>query len=304
MKTSHPQQSEPSRQAYVGRFAPSPTGALHFGSLVAAVGSWLQARSRNGQWLVRIEDIDPPRVVAGAAEQQLETLARFGLVSDAPVEYQRDHEARHHAALHKLLDAGLAFHCGCSRRDLPASGIYPGTCRDGIPSGKRPRSIRLRTDLAEEISFTDTVQGPIREHPGAHTGDFVIRRADGLVAYQLAVVVDDHATGITEVVRGADLLESTARQIHVYNCLGWTPPAWMHLPLVVDDKGRKLSKSDQDDPVDRCKPAEAMRLALRALGHEPPENCRAIDAMLDWALAHWSVDRIPCGPVTVGTHPA
>lgn len=295
--------NESTPELYIGRFAPSPTGPLHFGSLVAAVGSWLQARSHNGRWLLRIEDIDPPRTVAGAADQQIATLARFGLQPDGPVQYQSQFDDRHHKALAALLQSGLAYPCGCSRRDLPASGIYPGTCRHGIADGRKPRSIRLRTDSVADIVFCDGVQGEIREHPGTHTGDFVIRRADGLIAYQLAVVVDDHASAITEVVRGADLMESTARQIHVYNCLGWNPPKWMHLPLIVDEQGRKLSKSERDDPVDRQSPADALRLALRALGHEPPDSRRLVSSMLEWALSHWDIRRIPRGPVAAGVHP-
>lgn len=288
---------------YVGRFAPSPTGSLHFGSLVAAVGSWLQARAHGGRWLVRIEDIDPPRAVEGAPAQQLETLARFGMRPDGKVLYQSGFDQRHRRALQRLIDSGQAYPCGCSRRDLPPSGIYPGTCRNGLPSGKQARSIRLRTDTADEIVFDDRVQGGIREHPGARTGDFVIRRADGLMAYQLAVVVDDAASDVSEVVRGCDLLDSTPRQIHVYHCLGLKPPEWMHLPLIVDTDGRKLSKSDQDDPVDRDPPEQALRLALRALGHEPPRNCRSLESLWQWALTNWIPERIPKGPVAVGVHP-
>ena len=303
MNTSTPDQLENRHKPYIGRFAPSPTGPLHFGSLVAAVGSWLQARAHDGQWLIRIEDIDPPRVVPGAAEEQVETLASFGLHSDGPVQFQSEFDTRHQAALETLLESGQAYHCGCSRRDLPSDGIYPGTCRDGLPEGREPRSVRLRTDGADSVVFHDLVQGKVCEHPGAHTGDFIIRRADGLIAYQLAVVVDDHAAGITEVVRGADLIESTARQIHVYHCLGWTPPRWMHLPLVVDEHGRKLSKSEQDDPVDQRPAPEALRLALRALGHEPPAVTDSVASMLEWALANWSIDNIPRGPVGVGEFP-
>lgn len=303
MKTSSRDQFQSTAGPYVGRFAPSPTGALHFGSLVAAVGSWLQARALKGKWLIRIEDIDRPRAVPGAAEQQIETLARFGLVADEPVQYQSHFDDRHRAALNRLLDEGLAYPCACSRRDLPSSGIYPGTCRNGLPPGRRARSIRMRTDQAAVIAFHDQVQGKCDEHPGAHTGDFIIRRADGLIAYQLAVVVDDHAAGINEVVRGADLLESTARQVHVYRSLGWQPPEWMHLPLIVDQDGRKLSKSEQDDPVERYPAPEALRLALRALGHEPPAGRYSVDDMLHWALANWGVTRIARGPVAVGAHP-
>lgn len=288
---------------YIGRFAPSPTGSLHFGSLVAAVGSWLQARANHGTWLVRIEDIDPPRAVPGAARQQLETLRRFGMTADGEVLYQSRFEARHRQALTTLLDGGLAYYCGCSRRELPPSGIYPGTCRNGLPPGKEPRGVRLRSDGCGEVVFHDRVQGQIREYPGSRAGDFIIRRADGLIAYQLAVVVDDAAAGITEVVRGADLLDSTARQIHVYRSLDLPPPDWMHLPLIVDAEGRKLSKSDHDDPVDRDSPAQALRLALRALGHEPPSGSRSLEAIWQWAIANWTTERIPQGPVAVGVHP-
>ncbi len=291
------------QKAYIGRFAPSPTGALHFGSLVAAIGSWLQARSQGGRWLVRIEDIDPPRTVVGAAKQQISTLAKFGLRPDGAVQYQSHFDSRHQSVLSGLLESGLAYPCGCSRSDLPPSGIYPGTCRNGLTAGREPRSIRLRTDKAEELVFHDRVQGEICEHPGAHTGDFVIRRSDGLIAYQLAVVVDDHACEVTEVVRGADLIESTARQIHVYNCLGWKSPGWMHLPLIVDENGRKLSKTESDDPVDNLPATDALRLALRALGHEPPATSLSLSSMLEWATTHWEIHRIPVGPVAVGVHP-
>lgn len=289
---------------YVGRFAPSPTGALHFGSLVAAVGSYLRARSRGGRWLLRVEDIDPPREVAGAAAEQIATLASFGLQPDAAVSYQSQSAARHQAALDRLLACGAAFWCGCSRRDLPADGIYPGTCRDGLPPGRRPRSIRMRTDRAGVERLVDAVQGPFSDHPGRVSGDFIVRRGDGLVAYQLAVVVDDAACGITEVVRGADLLDSTPRQLLVYRRLGLEPPHWLHLPVITDERGRKLSKSDADDPVASRRPAEALRLALRSLGQEPPAGARSLQAQWAWALAHFEVAAIPRGPVALGVHPS
>lgn len=291
------------QRPYTGRFAPSPTGPLHFGSLVAAVGSFLRARSVNGRWLIRVEDIDPPREVAGAVRDQLETLARFGLEPDGPVQYQSRSRDCHQRALNTLLDSGAAYWCGCVRRELPDDGIYPGTCRDGLPAGKAPRSVRLRTGQSDEIRFCDVIQGEICEHPGQRAGDFIILRGDGLIAYQLAVVVDDAASGITEVVRGADLIDSTARQILVYQHLGLSPPAWMHLPLITDENGRKLSKSDGDDPVAARQPAEALRLALRALGHEPPAGARSLAAQWQWARNHWTLERIPRGPVAVGVHP-
>jgi glutamyl-Q tRNA(Asp) synthetase len=291
------------RTPYVGRFAPSPTGALHFGSLVAAVGSYLRARSLGGRWLLRVEDLDPPREVPGAAEEQVATLARFGLLPDGPVTYQSRSAERHEQAIDRLVRDGAAFWCGCSRRHLPTSGIYPGTCRNGIPAGREARSVRMRTDDASEACFDDAVQGRFCDHPARVGGDFIIRRGDGLVAYQLAVVVDDADSGITEVVRGADLLDSTPRQLLVYRRLGLTPPGWMHLPVVTDANGRKLSKSDDDDPVAASPPPRALRLALRALGHEPPTDIDTVGRQMEWALAQFDITRIPRGPIPVGVHP-
>ena len=290
-----PPQNKIAGAGYRGRFAPSPTGPLHFGSLVAAVGSFVQARSKAGRWLVRIEDIDPPREVAGAARRQLETLARFGMRSDSPVHYQSTSAAEHDAAIATLKRAGRAFDCGCSRRDLPASGVYPGTCRRGLPPGRRARSVRFRVPDAPE-TVVDAVFGRSRHALGEECGDFVIRRADSLVAYQLAVVVDDIAAGITEVVRGRDLLDSSARQQALYAALGRPAPAWLHLPLVVDRHGRKLSKSERADPVEHRSTVRALRLALTALGHAPPAGVRTLDATWAWAIGHWNVARIPAEP--------
>lgn len=283
---------------YRGRFAPSPTGPLHFGSLVAAVGSYLQARSNGGSWQVRIEDIDPPRVVSGAAEDQLETLARFGMQPDGRVIHQIDSTDRHREAVDHLLATGRAFHCGCSRADLPESGVYPGTCRNGLPSGRKPRSVRFRVP-DEPIHVHDAVHGEWSERLGEVCGDFVIRRADGLFAYQLAVVVDDRDAGITEVVRGSDLMESTARQQALFEALGVEAPRWLHLPLAVDANGRKLSKSDDADPVTARRPADALALALRALGHRPPDTRRTLDALWEWALARWTPGDIPTEPFEI-----
>ena len=282
--------------AVVGRFAPSPTGELHFGSLLAALGSFLSARAQNGEWLVRIENIDPPREVAGAGRRQLETLAEHGLESDRPPVWQIESTPRHEAAIQGLLDRGLAFHCGCTRADLPASGIYPGTCREGLPPGRRPRSIRLRVEADSDVEFLDAVQGRCRQSPGRESGDFVIRRADGLVAYQLAVVVDDILAGVTEVIRGSDLIESTSRQILVYRALGLAPPRYGHLPLVIDNSGRKLSKSDGDDPVAAGRPAHTLRRALGCLGHPPPADLDRVAPLLDWGIEHWQEATVPRGP--------
>ncbi len=281
---------------YIGRFAPSPTGDLHIGSLVAALGSYLQARANQGQWLVRIENIDPPREVAGAAQSQLDTLRAHGMIPDQPVRWQMDSQPEHFRALDRLLDSGQAFHCACTRSDLPTDGIYPGTCRNGLPPGKRSRSIRLLAGQAT-LTFHDRLQGDCRQTPAEQSGDFVIRRADGFVAYQLAVVVDDALAGVTEVVRGADLIDSTGRQILVCRALGLPVPDYFHLPLIVDAAGRKLSKSEHDDPVHQQDPAANIRQALVMLGHRPPDHCNTVDTLLDWAVTNWNPARIPRGPI-------
>jgi len=275
----------------IGRFAPSPTGDLHFGSLVAAVASYLQAKSAGGQWLIRVEDIDPPREVPGSASRILKDLQRFAMQPDQPVLYQSDRSDAYEAAITDLLDQGHAYWCGCSRSELPASGVYPGTCNNGLPKGKSPRSVRLRVnDVA--ISFTDLVQGHIKENLQEMVGDFVIKRADGLAAYQLAVVVDDAFQGVTEVVRGADLLGSTARQIHLQNCLGLATPVYAHHPVAVGSDGTKLSKRFGSDPVASAPTAQALEMALRFLGQPCPEGLSDKELMA-WALSNWRLSRIP-----------
>lgn len=283
-----------SATAYRGRFAPSPTGRLHFGSLVAAVGSYLQARARDGVWLIRMEDLDPPREVPGAARAILESLAAFGMVSDEPVWFQSQRGEAYTEVLGELHDAGHVFDCGCTRRMLPKDGIYPGTCRDGLPRGRRPRSVRVRVSDAA-IEFEDAIQGRFGQNLAAEVGDFVVRRADGLTAYQLAVVVDDAAQGITEVVRGADLLDSTPRQIHLQRLLGLPTPAYAHLPVAVDENGAKLSKQTRARPVDDDDPAPALFAALAFLGHPPPERLRngPLDELWRFALDSWRLERVP-----------
>jgi len=276
---------------YVGRFAPSPTGDLHFGSLIAAVGSFLQARTRHGAWLIRIEDIDPPREVAGSSARILDELGRFGMEPDRAVLYQSSRLPVYEEATQHLLDQGLAYPCGCSRADLEPGGRYPGTCRDGLAPDKRPRSVRVRVP-DRDVSFQDAVHGAVSTNLWRHGGDFVIRRADGLPAYQLAVVVDDAAQGVTEVVRGADLLDSTPRQRHLQTLLGLPAPAWLHLPLATRPDGRKLIKRDGDDPLACAGPADALGAALRFLG-QPAPGIGALDELWDWALAHWDPARIP-----------
>jgi glutamyl-Q tRNA(Asp) synthetase len=291
----------------VGRFAPSPTGPLHFGSLVAAVGSFCLARQAGGRWLVRIEDLDGPRVVPGASDDILRTLERLGLCWDGEVLFQSRRAAVYAGVLHELRQAGRVFACGCSRREVLASAphhgeegpIYPGTCRDGLPPGRAARSWRLRVP-EQKISFEDGVFGWRCQHLAREVGDFVLRRADGLFAYQLAVVVDDAACGVTQVVRGADLLGSTPRQIFLHHCLDYAVPAYVHLPLVLASNGEKISKrhgavriGDRENGGESCG-AQLWR-ALRFLGQPvPDELCRApADEVLAWGTDCFELGRVP-----------
>ncbi len=275
-----------------GRFAPSPTGDLHFGSLVAALGSWLMARQRGGDWLVRMEDLDPPREVPGAAERQLQALSAFGLVSDEPVLTQRQRGAVYSAALERLLAAGLAFECRCSRSDLAATGGIHRACVGG--PARRAAAVRLRVPELE-VGFDDAIQGRQSQALATAVGDVVLRRADGPWAYQLAVVVDDAAQGITDVVRGADLLDSTPRQIFLQRQLGLPTPAYAHLPVVVDADGRKLGKSLAALPVDPSAPRPALSAAWRFLGQagRPFAGQGPVDAALERARADFDPARIP-----------
>ncbi len=279
-----------------GRFAPSPTGPLHFGSLLAAFGSWLMARQAGGEWIVRIEDIDPPREVPGAADAQLRTLAAFGLHSDATVLRQSTRSRAYQAALDTLVVRGKAFACHCSRSDLAASG---GVHRACVAGGGRPTpSIRLRVPEDSLVDFEDAVYGCIEEDVAATAGDVVLRRADDCWAYQLAVVVDDAAQGITDVVRGADLLDSTARQILLQRRLGLPTPRYAHLPLVLDEAGRKLSKSLAALPVDDADPLPTLQAAWRALGQSPahlPADANLADT-LAIAVHAFVPGRIPRSP--------
>lgn len=247
---------------YRGRFAPSPTGPLHLGSLVAALGSWLLARRAGGAWLVRVEDIDPPREVAGAVQRQLRTLAAFGLEPDGPVLHQSTRGEAYQSALGRLLASGDAFACHCSRGMLEA-----GVHRHCVARVGRSRpAIRFRAQPGTTLTFDDAIQGRIVQDVGADVGDFVLRRADGPWAYQLAVVVDDAEQGVTDIVRGADLLDSTPRQILLQRALGLPTPRYAHLPLVVHADGRKLSKSLSALPVDDDDPLPALRAAWGLLG--------------------------------------
>ncbi len=285
-----PQTDNP--KAYRGRFAPSPTGDLHFGSLIAAVGSYLQAKSNRGQWLVRIEDLDPPREVAGSAASILADLRRLGLNWDGTISYQSQRNEAYRQALDRLLDRKQAYWCGCSRKQLPATGIYPGTCRAGLAPGRPPRTVRLRT-TADTVTCRDRLQGRFSQQLERDVGDFVLRRADGLFAYQLAVVIDDADQEITEVVRGADLLDSTPRQIFLQRQLGLPTPGYVHLPVATDRNGKKLSKRHASDPVKRLPPVAVLRTSLGFLGHPPPEEIHDLDQLRRWAIENWCLQRVP-----------
>lgn len=282
--------------AYRGRFAPSPTGRLHLGSLLAAVGSWLRARAQGGAWIIRIEDLDPPREVPGAARDIVDTLARFGLVSDEPIVQQSQRSDLYRAALSRLIDRGDAYACACTRSDLePFAGIHPATClRVAIPD--QPVAWRLRVPDTD-VGFDDGLFGAQLQHLRRDVGDFVLQRSDGWHAYQLAVVVDDAEQEISEVVRGADLLDSTPRQMLLQTRLGLPTPAYRHLPLVVDEHRRKLSKQHGSLPVDGTAPLPALRDVLHRLGLPGLSGANA-EAMLRAALSHGDFD-----DSAVGTHP-
>ncbi|MET3930809.1 glutamyl-Q tRNA(Asp) synthetase [Lysobacter sp. OAE881] len=278
---------------YRGRFAPSPTGDLHFGSLLAAFGSWLLARHAGGRWLVRVEDLDPPREVAGAARRQLDTLRAFGLESDEEIVWQSRRSTRYEAALERLLQDGRAFYCHCSRTDL---ATVAGVHRACVASRLRPDpAVRLRVDDGSVVAFDDAIAGRIEQDVAREVGDFVLRRADGFWAYQLAVVVDDADQGITDVVRGADLLDSTPRQILLQRALGLPTPRYTHLPLVLGPDGRKLSKSDAAQPVDAAEPVATLRAAWARLGQAPDAlaDARDVADLLARAVASFNPTRIP-----------
>ncbi len=290
-----------SKSPYRGRFAPSPTGPLHFGSLVAAVGSYLEARSRGGEWLVRMEDLDLPREAPGAADAILRTLEAYGFEWDGEVLYQSGRDAAYAAALARLEQSRSVFPCSCTRREIADSAltlkgepVYPGTCRRGLHLGRAARAIRVCVDQAV-IAFDDALQGRVEQDLAREVGDFVVRRADGLFAYQLAVVVDDAEQDITDVVRGADLLASTPRQIHLQHLLGCATPRYLHLPVAINRNGEKLSKQTLAEPLVITHAAAQLLRALRFLGHEPPAELSAAGTadIWNWVLRNWRTDNIP-----------
>lgn len=295
-------QKKPSlpKAIYRGRFAPSPTGPLHFGSLIAAVGSYLDAKHHHGIWLVRMEDLDTPRCVPGAADDILHTLETFGLHSDEPILHQSQRTSAYAEALSQLQASGAVYPCCCTRKEIADSAlhgieglVYPGTCRDGIPAGREGRALRVRTNN-ELIEFDDALQGHITQHLEREIGDFVVKRADGLFAYQLAVVVDDTFQGITHIVRGADLLASTARQIYLQRLLGLITPVYMHLPVAVNAAGEKLSKQTLAAPVDTAQPVATLLRVLDFLRQQPPASLADSDliTVLNWAIQNWDAEKL------------
>ena len=283
---------------YRGRFAPTPSGPLHFGSMVAAVGSYLDARSRGGTWALRIDDLDPPRIAPGAVDSIFRCLEKFHMDWDGEIVFQRSRLGAYEAAVHTLRNQGLVYACACSRKEMGDAGVggpvYPGTCREGLPPGREARAWRVRAGNTA-IEFADLLQGRVRQHLGREIGDFVLFRADHVFAYHLACTVDDHAQGITHVVRGADLMASTPRQIYLQRLLGLPTPQYLHLPIALNAAGEKLSKQTLADPVEPDRAAAILADVLRFLNHSPPGEVGAdgVSALWRWALENWRRDRLP-----------
>lgn len=293
---------------YRGRFAPSPTGPLHFGSLVAALASYLEARQQQGEWLLRMEDLDTPRNMPGAADAILRSLEAFGFEWDGPVAYQSERHDLYAAALARLQEDGLVYPCGCTRKEIADSAIhgiegaiYPGTCRSGLPPGKTARAWRIRAEN-RTIGFDDAIQGHVAQNLARDIGDFVLKRADGFYAYQLAVVVDDADQGITHVVRGADLLDSTPRQIYLQQVLGLPAMHYAHIPVVLNAQGEKLSKQTQAAAVDDRQPATQLWQALDFLQQSPPAAVRnaPLADIWQWADQNWQLSRIKPTKLSAG----
>ncbi|MBD1576573.1 MULTISPECIES: tRNA glutamyl-Q(34) synthetase GluQRS [Vibrio] len=279
---------------YIGRFAPSPSGPLHFGSMVAALGSYFQAKSQHGQWLVRIEDLDPPREMAGAASLILKTLESYGLHWDQDVIYQSQRHPIYQQQIDDWLDSGLGYYCQCSRKQIKQDGgFYLGHCRDkNLPA--TDCSVRLVIDTPV-TQFVDQKHGIIDIPTDLAQEDFIIKRRDGLFAYNLAVVLDDIAQGITEVVRGADLIEPTGRQINLYRYLNHPEVKYLHLPLAINAHGDKLSKQNHAPAVDLANPKPVIILAMQFLGFSLPDDFQSanIEQMLAWGCQHWALSQLP-----------
>ncbi|MHB1093382.1 tRNA glutamyl-Q(34) synthetase GluQRS [Thiobacillus sp.] len=286
---------------YVGRFAPSPTGLLHFGSLVAAVASWLDARAAGGRWLVRMEDLDRPRCEPGAADAILRQLDAYGLYRDGPVLYQSQRDDAYAAALDALKAHGAVYPCACTRsqlaqapRNIEGEIVYPGTCRNGLRVGAIARAWRVRVPDSS-THFHDRIHGDLEQNLARDVGDFIVKRADGLFAYQLAVVVDDTFQGITHVVRGADLLWNTPRQKVLQALLGLPTPVYAHVPLIVNAAGQKLSKQTLAPVLPETGQGAILAQALATLGHPPPPELSGTGPaqLLAWAVTHWQIENVP-----------
>jgi glutamyl-Q tRNA(Asp) synthetase len=296
--------NEAAASLYTGRFAPSPTGPLHFGSLIAAVASYADAKSSRGRWLLRIEDLDPPREHRGAADSFPRVLEHYGFTWDGPILRQSTRDAAYAEALELLREEEMVFPCACTRAELEqapmgAAGerVYPGTCRNGLLPGHGPRSWRLRV-AANPVTFIDRVQGPHSQNLARDVGDFVVRRADGLWAYQLAVVVDDRDQGVTDVVRGADLLPSTPRQIWLQQQLKAAHPRYAHVPVAVNSAGEKLSKQTLAQSLPLAHPHTMLCAAWRFLNQVTPEaELASAEEFWKWAIPRWNARRIPAGTI-------
>lgn len=295
MSNPDPIHSDPS-QPYIGRFAPSPTGPLHFGSLLAALASYLDARLHQGQWLVRMEDLDPPREVPGASDEILSMLDAYGLYWDGKVMYQSQRQEAYQETLQYLLDQQLAYYCDCSRQQIQQRQTkhYDDYCRQRQGHVGQPSAVRLITD-DRLIQFADRLQGLQQSHLHRETGDFVIRRKEGLFAYQLAVVVDDAEQGITHIVRGSDLLDSTPRQLYLQQLLGLPSPSYGHIPVIVNSQGQKLSKQTYAPALQRSSSGPVLCAALRFLGcpPEPGLEQASCTEILSWAMENWQLQRTP-----------
>ncbi|OTP83868.1 tRNA glutamyl-Q(34) synthetase GluQRS [Gilliamella apicola] len=292
---------------YIGRFAPSPSGPLHFGSLVTALGSYLQAKSCFGKWLVRIEDIDPPREVKGASSLILKTLEALHLYWDDEILYQSNCSERYQAVLQSLLNKQQAYYCNCTRQRIHnlANKIYDGFCRNRLLSVKDKDQLAIRIKQNHPVlTFTDKIRGEQTAQLADALEDFIIHRKNGLFAYNLVVVLDDHEQGITEIVRGADLLTVTVKQISLYQLLGFCIPTYCHLPLVLDKNGNKLSKQNHARPIDLNNLKELTVQALQFLGQKVPKDWQDAtqQQLLDWAIQHWQLTNVPKQNIQLATN--
>ena len=279
--------------SYIGRFAPTPSGPLHFGSIIAALGSYLQARINQGKWLVRIDDIDQSRSIPGIDKLILDQLERLGLFWDETVVYQSQRHELYQDAIDRLEYLNCIFPCACSRKDLSEKS-YPGTCRKGIKTGNSGRAIRIKTNN-NEIGMDDQLQGYYAQLLESEVGDFIIKRSDGFYADHLAVVVDDAEQKVTDIVRGVDLLDSTPRQVYLQRLLEVNTPSYLHLPIAVDKTGRKISKTNKAESINANNPGTTLFAVLNFLGQAPPVDIMDsdVESLLNWSIQNWDINSIP-----------